>query len=197
MRNSLLSKLKDTCGISLLELLAALFITGILAAASFKFYATIHEQSEVQYEVSEIQLMCRNSLQELKKNIRMAGYKIDDTLPAFEIAGDTLSIYLQQTQPIDTIRYFLSEYEPWEYARIREWSGERQLFKLMKQANSDTATTFADCITQLNFTAIDSANMSFSITAQTEHGDFNFSGDGDSKFKSYSLTERVKIRNAN
>ena len=184
-----LSKLRSTAGISLVEILVSLIITGLLATASFQFYSDMNGRTLTQQDLSDLQHICRTTVYELKKNIRMAGYKIGSHEP-FAIAGDTLLVYQQGTNPVDTIRYFLTE-----ETEVLDVEGAHQLYRLMKQMNSEPAVIMSDHLSSLIFTEVDSANIEVVVTAESMRRDHEYvSNDG---FKSYSLTELIKIRNVN
>jgi type II secretory pathway component PulJ len=184
-----LSKLRNTAGISLVEILVSLIITGLLATASFQFYSDMNGRTLTQQDLSDLQHICRTTVYELKKSIRMAGYKIGSHDP-FEIAGDTLFVYQQGTNPVDTIRYYLVQ----EY-RMDAAEGAHQLYQLMKQMNSESAVPMSDHLRSLVFTEIDSANIQVEVTAESERRDHEYTANDG--FKSFTLTELIKIRNVN
>ncbi|MCH7879772.1 MAG: prepilin-type N-terminal cleavage/methylation domain-containing protein, partial [candidate division Zixibacteria bacterium] len=64
------NRLRSQRGVSLIELLIAVLLTGIVTSAAFQFYASMHIESEAQFDKSEIQHVCRVSLAELKKTLR-------------------------------------------------------------------------------------------------------------------------------
>lgn len=180
-------------GISVLELLIATLITGVMTTAAFQFLVTMQNQSEAQQNLSEAQLLCRNSLMDIKKNLRMAGYKITGH-PAYEVKGDTLAVYVSQSQPVDTILYFLQEFNDGEYASMPDLPEGRQVYRLIKQTNSDPADEFADYILNVLYDLTDPSNVIVRVTTQSPRPDEDypfFNG-----YRSYSLSERVKIRNA-
>ncbi|MCH9032662.1 MAG: prepilin-type N-terminal cleavage/methylation domain-containing protein [candidate division Zixibacteria bacterium] len=180
-------------GLSLLELLIAALITGIMATAAFSFYSKMHIQSETQYEISECQLMCRTSLSDIRKTLRMAGYKIA-TPPFYEINGDSLSIYFSDTQPVDTIIYFLREFSVSDYQKYPGLPPGTKMHRLMKQINSAPPSIFTDFIEEISFTAVDAANVDISITAHASRSDDSYKINGG--YHIYTLSERVNIRNA-
>ena len=181
--------LKSRAGMTLIEVLVAVVLTGILTTATFKFYQASHGQALVQQDISDLQLICRNTIYELKKSLRMAGYKINSH-DACEMAGDTLCIYMQGAQPVDTIRYFLGQMSGMYSGDGQE---ERDIYELRRQVNSQTYETFAECISTINYNMIDSANVEITVTAEAERRDPDY--DQNDGYRSYSLTERVKIRN--
>ena len=70
------TKLRGIRGTSLLEVLVALAITGVVTMAMFKAYVTQHRQYLVQEEVADIQQNVRASIEEISKHVRMAGYEL-------------------------------------------------------------------------------------------------------------------------
>jgi len=180
-------------GVTVLELLIATLITGVMTTAAFQFLVTMQNQSEAQQSLSEAQLLCRNSLMDIKKDLRMAGYKITGH-PAYEVKGDTLAVYVSQSQPVDTILFFLHEFNDGEYASMPDLPEGRQVYRLMKQTNSDPPDEFADYILNVQYNLTDPSNVIVRVTTQTPRPDEDypfFNG-----YRSYSLSERVKIRNA-
>ena len=187
-----LQRLRNSRGTSILEVLIAALITGLITTAAFKFYTAMHHQAETQYEVSEIQHLCRASLHDMKKTLRMAGYKLTGH-PSYEIKGDSLAIYFSASQPVDTFLYFLEEYTDDEYAQVPDLLQGKQLWKLMKQRNSFPSVVFSNCITDINYTVVNSTNMIIVITIQTSRSDDTYSTNNG--FRTYSLVERVNMRN--
>jgi len=161
-------------------------------SAAISFYSKMHEQSETQYNVSEMQQLCRTSLYDIRKTLLQAGYKITGQ-PPYEVAGDTLRVYYNGIQPIDTIQYFLVEYTAAEYADVPDLPSGNQLFNLVKKTNSDSASVYADFVTGINYNQIDSANMVVTINVQALRSDDSYTpNDG---FRIYSISERIKLRN--
>lgn len=186
------NRMKCCRGFTILEVLIAALITGILATASFRFYTSVHNQTETQYEVSELQHQCRASVHEIKKTLRLAGFKLLGH-PAIEISGDTLAIYYSETQPVDTIRYFLQEFDAYDYYRVPNLPEGQQLFKLVKQQNSGTPEAYTDFIRDIDFTQVDSKTMQISIVAQVAKQDDTFKENGG--FRTWTLEEQVSLRN--
>jgi hypothetical protein len=88
-------KLKQIRGTSLIEVLIALAITGVVTMAIFKAYITQHKQYLVQEEVSDIQQNVRASIEELSKHIRMAGHDLPlgvEPIMASNTNPDTITI---------------------------------------------------------------------------------------------------------
>lgn len=180
-------------GVSLLEVLIAVLITGIIATAGFQFYSNVSHQGEVQIDVSEMQNLCRTSMYDIRKALRSAGYMVSGK--AFEINGDSLAVYYSGTQPIDTTLYFIQEYSDSAYAMIADLPTGTSLYYLMKQINSNPPAIYTDFVSDISFTQIDPSNVLVSITTQVPRGDDTYATNGG--FRKISLTERVNVRNVN
>ncbi len=82
-------------GFTLLEVMIALAIMGVVTAAVMQAYVTQHENYMVQEDISDIQQNARASVDELVRNVRMAGYGIPPTLSAVTPSNtnpDTITI---------------------------------------------------------------------------------------------------------
>ena len=80
--------LKSIKGLTLVEILIALIITGILSAAMFRIYINQHHAWMIQDSVIEMQQNARAAIDELGRQIRQTGYELPNGLPALE-AYDT------------------------------------------------------------------------------------------------------------
>lgn len=188
------SKIRNNSGFTLLEVLIAVFITGIISSAAFQFYSKAGHQSEVQFDISEMRHLCRSCIYDIRKTLRSAGYMISGH-PAFEIKGDSLAVYYSDTQPVDTTIYFLQEFSASDYLKVPGLANGMQLYYLMKQINSDAPVIYADFITDVSFTLMDPANMLVSMTTQVPRGDDTYQA--NSGFRKFTISERVNIRNIN
>lgn len=77
-------KIKSTAGSSILEVLIALLIAGIVITSVFKAYINQHKNWNIQEEITNIQQNARAAVDELSRNIRMAGHELPLGLPAIE-----------------------------------------------------------------------------------------------------------------
>jgi hypothetical protein len=84
----MLKKLQEHRGISLVEMLIALGLTGIVTASVLKAYITQHKNYMIQDDITTIQQNVRASVDELSRQLRMAGYALPLGLPSLE-AGNT------------------------------------------------------------------------------------------------------------
>lgn len=88
--------LKSTRGVTLVEIFIALFITGLLSAAMFRMYINQHHAWMIQDSVIEMQQNARAAIDELTRQIRMAGYELPNGLPpleAYDTNPDTIVIH--------------------------------------------------------------------------------------------------------
>jgi hypothetical protein len=88
-------KIRADHGTTLIELMIALILTGIVTLAIMKTYATQHESYLVQEDVTYMQQSSRACIDELTRQIRMAGHDLPLGLPALVGANtnpDTITI---------------------------------------------------------------------------------------------------------
>ena len=176
----------------MLEVLIAAFITSILAASAFQFFTRMSSQTEAQYQFSDAQLITRNSVAEVKKSMRMAGFKLDGHDP-YDLAGDTVMIFMENANPVDTIKYYLVEFSSYDRSQMPNLPDSQLVYRLMKQTNSDLAAIYSDYITEFQVTAVTSNTADILISAITSMP--NLDQTKDNGFRTYSLTERVFMRN--
>ncbi len=82
-------------GTTLMELLIALALTGVVTLAIMKTYVTQHENYMIQDDVTNMQQNARSCLDELTRQIRMAGHNVPLGLPAIVASNtdpDTLTV---------------------------------------------------------------------------------------------------------
>lgn len=85
---------------SILEVLVALFLAGIVTTAIFQIYITQHKNWMIQEDVTDIQQNARAAIDELNRNIRMAGYGLPsgmDPITTYDTNPDTIVINFSQT----------------------------------------------------------------------------------------------------
>ena len=104
--------MRNERGFSFLEVLIALTVMGVVTTAIFNTYITQHKNYMIQGDVSNIQQNGRASIDELARNIRMAGYDIPISLDA---------IVASNTNP-DTIRLYSRAY----HTSPRHWPASGQ-----------------------------------------------------------------------
>ncbi|MFH2049917.1 MAG: prepilin-type N-terminal cleavage/methylation domain-containing protein [bacterium] len=90
-----IEKLKKQRGTSFLEVMIALAIMGVITTAIFKLYIASHKNYIVQEEVQFTQQNARASIDELARQIRMAGYDLPlgmDAITSSNTNPDTITI---------------------------------------------------------------------------------------------------------
>ena len=186
-----MKRIQSIRGYTILEMLIALFITGIITATGFQFYVSMHNQSLTQEEISDMQQNVRVTLDELTKTVRMAGYKTG-AHEAYHINGDSLYIfYAGTTQPIDTILYFMADHSSYELSRFPDNIQPR---KLMKQINSDTASVFAEFINKISYRAISPSVVVVDVQIVSSKPDEKYADNNG--FRTIEVEENVTLRNA-
>jgi len=181
-------KIHNARGFTLIELFIALFMTGIIAAAGFQFYVSMHNSTVTQEDISDMQNTSRTSLQEMVRTVRMAGFKVGTHVP-YRVNGDSLYVFYSDTQPVDTILFFLQEDPSGGVAAVEGVVARR----LMKQVNSNPAGVYSDNVRAISYTVVDPSTIDITVQIQTARSDETFSRHDGHRF--LSMTERVTIRN--
>ena len=133
-------------GLTLIEVLIGLLLTGAVATFGFNYYRSQHEVYLAQTDISDRQGSLRSALTELSRQVRMAGYLVPggDKL-RYSPGYDTLEIYLANMSgsEVDTLRYF-----------VRDESDTRAL---MRQVNRLAPEVFAEHIDSAHFVPVGSS----------------------------------------
>ncbi len=114
----LFRKLKCNRGFSFLEVLIALGMMGIVTTAVFKIYINQHKNYLIQDDVTNIQQNARASIDEIARNVRMAGYDLPDGLDAITASNtnpDTITLNYR----IDNCDTYLSSPMPQPSAELK------------------------------------------------------------------------------
>ncbi|MFZ5979355.1 MAG: hypothetical protein ACOYVF_01880 [Candidatus Zixiibacteriota bacterium] len=111
-------KLRSNIGVSLLEVLVALAITGVITLAVFRAYVTQHKNYMAQDDISEIQQNARVVIDELSRHIRMAGNNMPQGLEPI-VASDTDPDTITLTYRTDDCETFLSDPMPLPSAELK------------------------------------------------------------------------------
>lgn len=76
--------IRNMRGISFIEIMVALALTGIITTAIMRLYVTQHRNYMVQDDITDMQQNVRSSIDEITRNLRMAGYDIPNDLKPIE-----------------------------------------------------------------------------------------------------------------
>jgi prepilin-type N-terminal cleavage/methylation domain-containing protein len=95
-------KILNPKGVTLVELLIALVMSTLIAAAGFAIYVRAHQTYLAQVEVSDTQFRVRDALRQLANNMQMAGYLLPVSLSPIQASNtnpDTVVICSQSVPP--------------------------------------------------------------------------------------------------
>jgi len=92
------NRISEQRGTTLIELMIALALTGVITLVIMKTYVTQHENYMTQDDVAVMQQSSRACLDEMTKQIRMAGHKVPmglDAMVAGDADPDTITVVYQ------------------------------------------------------------------------------------------------------
>ncbi len=188
--------IKKNNGFTLIEVLIAVLLSGIIISGGFNFYTTMQNQTSIQMEISNIQNIARSSLDDIATTIRKAGYKLN-THDAFEINGDSLMVFFAQYNSVDTVIYFLSsdsdDDDNDDDDDDDDESSDNSSYYLMKYCSYGTTSIYSDNIVSIDFLDIDNNIIEITITAQSEYPDDTY--ELYNGYRRWTLSETVCIRN--
>lgn len=169
-------------GSSIVELLISTMMAVIIGAACMEFYVTQHMNWLMQSEVASIQQGARVCLDEMATLLRMGGYGLDSTHPAFEVDSNMMVVYYynDSTAGIDTTMFAIS-------------NANSEHPALVRQKNGGTQELYAEDIESLSITPLSSSVVQLQLTARAEDTDSDFIG-GDG-YRRRTYTTVVRLRN--
>jgi len=177
MKKSHIKRIICQKGIGLIELLISALLTVFIGAIALEFYKSQHNRFIVEEDISDMQQNARVAMDEIARNIRIAGFGLTSS-PSFEVGSDTLKIYYKLGANVDTVVYYISRTDPVHP-------------NLMKKVSSGAAQVFAENIDSLRFTQ-SGRLVNVRLVAREAAKDQNFIGD---KYRRRILTSNVKVRN--
>jgi prepilin-type N-terminal cleavage/methylation domain-containing protein len=90
-----LAPIVNSHGFSLVEVLVALLLSAVVTTAAFNAYVNQHKNYMVQDDITSIQANARASVDQLNRQIRMAGYQLPHGLPSVVASNsnpDTITV---------------------------------------------------------------------------------------------------------
>lgn len=188
-----LRTIRQSAGFTITELLIAALITVTVSTAGLQFYTNMHGLALSQMDISELQHLARSSIEEISRSFRMAGFLVPTGHPPYEISGDTLAIYWRNTQPVDTVLYFLEEFTSDEYALAPNLPTGQKLYKLMKRINSGPAVIYTDYVSAINYVPAGIKSLAVTVTIHAGRRDHAYTlNDG---FRKYTFGKTMEMRN--
>ena len=188
----IMRRTRNEAGVTMVELLIATLIFAIVASAGFEFYAKMHMAAMAQDTVSELQFQGRNTLRDMRKTMRQAGFNLVSHVP-YQIKGDTLAVYYGVTKPVDTILYYKSEFTTADYGKMINQPTGIKLYRLMKKINSAAPTLYADYVNAFTVVPVDAKTVVMTITVQSDRPDDKYTQNNG--YRTYTQGERVFMRN--
>lgn len=105
-------------GFTILEVLIAMVIMSVITTSIFELYITQHENYLIQDDITEIQQNVRASIDEIARNVRMAGYNVPDGIQAI-YAYNTNPDTIVLTYRVDNCDSYLSSGMPQPSAELK------------------------------------------------------------------------------
>ena len=176
-----MNRIQNNKGLTVIELLLVALMTTIVTAAGLEFFIRVNQQYISQEDISEMQQNIRASVEEISREVRMAGFNTPDTVVSYSLinlAGhpDTLTI----NRDTLSIRYYIDESDTLHPMLMKEINGAPEIY--------------ADDISDFQITQVSPGVLRISITANSfKNDDQIMSGH---KF-ARTLSQVVSVRNAN
>jgi type IV pilus assembly protein PilW len=145
-------KLKNS-GVTLLELLIAMGICGILVAGIYRLFIAQGRAMAVQDQVVEVQQGVRGAVEILLRDLRMAGFD-DDNLNSTVIIADPLVTPVQDDSITVNYEYYDTSIPQYQTHSVRYWrdgEGSRFLRQLTVNGVARPQETLLENVTALSF----------------------------------------------
>ncbi|MFC1475098.1 PilW family protein [Candidatus Zixiibacteriota bacterium] len=191
--------IKNNKGFTLVEVLIAVLLSGLVLTSGYKFYSAAQSQTTIQMELSKIQNMARSSLDDIKRTLRQAGYKLTSHDP-YLINGDSMMVFFNVHNPVDTVSYFLTD--PSTVNGTMNIDGydiglpqkiDNTTYCLVKSCSFGTASVYSDNIVSLKFLKLKENVIRITITTQSEYPDEAYNLNNG--YRRWTLSEEVCLRN--
>jgi type IV pilus assembly protein PilW len=182
-------------GFSLIELITALGISGIILAAVTATFISQSRSYDAQEQINGMQQAARAAMDIITREVRMAGYNTNGGLTFDGIIYDTTQIRVQanldgDADTGDADEDIIYAYDTVDDVITRETGGnidtlveDIDVFTFQYLDESGTATTTSANIRQLQIT----------ITSRTAKSDPNYTSNGG--YRTFTLTSLITPRN--
>jgi Tfp pilus assembly protein PilW len=157
----------------MVEVLIAALLAVLIGAATFQFYAKQHELYMAQVDISDRQGNLRFSMDELARQVRLAGYRATGSkLLRTSATFDTLEVYVgnDTTLTIDTLRYYINRFDSPP--------------TLVRQKNKTTPSVFAQGIDTVRFVPVGTPPQRLAVALVTVQQE---------QFENSALTTRRRL----
>jgi type IV pilus assembly protein PilW len=140
-------------GVTLIELLIALVICGMVAAGIYQVFIAQGKAYTVQEQVTEIQQSVRSAMEILLRDLRMAGYDNDSLLSTITITSPVADL----SDNAITLNYeyydkALAQYQKHTVVYWRDGGSSRLIRQLTVDDDASPQETLLENVENLNFT---------------------------------------------
>ena len=140
-------------GVTLIELLVALVITGMVAAGIYQVFIAQSKAYTVQDQVTEVQQSVRSAMEILLRDLRMAGYDSDNLLSTITINSPIANL----SDNAITVNYeyydkTLAQYQKHTVVYWRDGGSSSLIRQLTVNDVATPQETLLDNVENLNFT---------------------------------------------
>ncbi len=182
-------------GFSLIELITALGISGIVLAAVTATFISQSRSYDAQEQINGMQQAARAAMDMITREVRMAGYNTNTTLTFDGVTYNTTQIRVQANLDGDADTGDANEDIIYAYDAVND------VITRATGGNTDTLVENIDVFTfqYLNetggatTTSGDIRQMQITITARTARSDPNYTANGG--YRTYTLTSLITPRN--
>ena len=143
----------DRKGVTLIELLVALVICGMVAAGIYQVFIAQGKAYTVQDQVTEVQQSVRSAMEILLRDLRMAGYDCDNLLSTITITSPIANV----SDNAITVNYeyydkVLAQYQKHTIAYRRDGGSSSLIRQLTVNDVATPPETLLENVENLNFT---------------------------------------------
>ena len=185
-------RLRNQVGFTVVELLIALTILGVVATSAFRFYTGTHQSMVQQNDVADTQQGLRSTMEEITRKLRLAGYRVFGGNAVMTLNNNTwLALRYHDGTAIRTQLFFLVQ------------NATTGRMELMSQMDGEAMQVFAEGIDSVRFTpggtGVGTEWVTVDLVAKSSRKGFqsasSYSDTSSSRFLYRKLSSVVDIRN--